>query len=94
VKGQRPDQPRLASPVNTHRRFGPRAKINVAPQVLNAYTPPEQAIIKHLSPQESKEFLALPKNQEEQSLSDTVNRKVEQLASCVTHTNRRLGEPI
>ena len=80
--------------VNTHRRFGPRVESNVAPQSLKPFSPPEQAVIKHLSPEESKQFLSLAKDQQEQSLSDTVNRKVEQLLICENHSNRRLGEPI
>ena len=80
--------------VSTHRRFGPRVESNVAPQLLKPFTPPEQAVIKHLSTEESKEFMALAKDQQEQSLSDTVNRKVEQLLMCENHSNRRLGEPI
>ena len=78
----------------THRRFGPRAETRVTPKALQSLTVPEQALIKHLSPDESAQFLALPDAQREQWMSDRVNRKVDQLLSCATRTNRRLGEPI
>jgi len=80
--------------VNTHRRFGPRVESNIAQEALKRFTPPEQAIIKHLTPEESKQFLTLSQDQREQFLTDTADRKVDQLLSCVTHSNRRLGEPL
>ena len=55
---------------------------------------PKVAERKHLTPEESKQLLALSRDQQQQFLTDMVNRKVEQLLSCATHTNRRLGEPI
>jgi hypothetical protein len=79
---------------STHRRFGPRAETKIKPQALQSLTVSEQALIKHLGPEETTQFLAVPDAQREQWMSDRVNRKVDQLLSCATHTNRRLGEPI
>jgi hypothetical protein len=79
---------------STHRRFGPRTETKIAPQALLALTVAERAFIRHLGPEETTQFLALPDAQREQWMSDRVNRKVDQLLSCVTHSNRRLGEPI
>lgn len=78
---------------NTHRRFGPAVEPNLSPQSTAAFTPSEQAIIAHLTATESKQFGVLSKDQQEDFLSATVNRKVGQLLSCATRTNRRLAEP-
>jgi hypothetical protein len=74
--------------VSTHRRFGPAPESNLAPPSLKDFTPPEQALIKHLSEEESKQFSALPKDQREKFLTDAVDRKVDLLLNCTTRSAR------
>src|SRR5579872_169484 len=78
---------------NTHRRFGPAVEPKLSPRSLATFTPPEQAVIMRFTPVESQQFFALSKTQQEDFLSATVNRRIDQLLSCATRTNRRLGEP-
>lgn len=79
--------------VETHRRFGPAEANQIAPGVMTQFAPAEQSVIKHLTAQESAEFLALSKDQREQFLNDAVTRKVDQLLECATRSNRRPGDP-
>jgi len=79
--------------VNTHRRFGPAAQFDSSNRSLATYTPPEQVLIRHLTSDESKQFFLMSKDRQETFLSDRLNRRLEQLLSCETRSNRRLGEP-
>jgi hypothetical protein len=74
--------------VSTHRRFGPGTNLKLEAPALDGFTPPEQAVIKHLTEEESKQLLSLPKDQREQFLTDAVSRKVDLLLSCTTHSAR------
>jgi hypothetical protein len=80
--------------VRTHRRFGPATETPIDPQSLNQCTVPEQAVITRLTPKEVQGFTGMPTDMREQFVTETVNRKVEQLLSCETRSNRRLEESL
>ena len=78
--------------INTHRRFAADAPVKLSSQSLIGFTPSEQALIRHLTPAECKHLFAESKPQQETYLSDTLNRKVADLLSCATRSNRRLRD--
>jgi hypothetical protein len=79
--------------VNTHRRFGPEVEADFPSRPAASYTPPEQVLIQHLTPEESRRFFSTSSDKQESFLSDHLKHQLEQLLSCETHSNRRLGEP-
>jgi len=78
--------------LNTHRRFAPATELELAPRSLTGFTAPERAIIEHLTPAEAHQLFAKAKPEQEAFLSDTLERKVQQLLSCATRSNRRLRD--
>jgi hypothetical protein len=77
----------------THRRFGEYITGAADHQeAWKRFTLAEQAIISGLSRDESEKFFALPADQQEPFLTDTVRQNTEQLISCMTESHRHLGD--
>jgi hypothetical protein len=77
----------------THRRFGEFVSGAAGHEEQSKrFTPAEQAIISGLSREQSDKFFALPADQQETFLADTMRNNTEQLISCMTLSHRHLGD--
>lgn len=78
--------------VASHRRFGAAIEMPVDEETKKAFTQSEQAVIKSLTPSESKAFSATPEAGRERFLADTIDRKTTELLNCVSRPSRRSEE--
>jgi hypothetical protein len=76
----------------THRRFGEYITAGDRESASQRFTLTEQAVISGLSQEDSNRFFALPADQQEQFLADTVRGNTEQLIGCMTQSHRHLGD--